>query len=347
MIWGISAYFIIGIIVCFGLALRQAVQGDEVGSDNTLFPLHEPTLLFILLPFWPVLAIAAIFQKPSGEYHLCNEDEIEANERRKELEGKTGVVKTELRPSGTIEIEGQVHPALSLGPILEVGTPIKVIKQDSLTLGVMKIESPEATKKIMSPNKTITLHARFILEAVPYEEIVQWAEHRLADGESSRLLAIVAGYTKEEIHRDLTSFREDVNRLFREFNPETPSKNEAIVIYAEHLCCGITQGYLEPKTAHLELYQLWSESNYNHKNNHIKELKPFIDLSDSMDLISMGEHPITAGLTNQNYIEILKRESETYLRNSMEQVASEKPTTFSHSSDTSPSETSSGELARG
>lgn len=58
-----------------------------------------------------------------AEDHERLEDAIRS---RKSLVGKTGIVLTELRPIGLIEVEGARHDAMSETTLIRAGTPIRI-----------------------------------------------------------------------------------------------------------------------------------------------------------------------------------------------------------------------------
>jgi membrane-bound serine protease (ClpP class) len=57
------------------------------------------------------------------------------------LEGKTGIAITTLRPSGKIELEGEVYNASALYGYIEKGETIMVSKYDGMNILVKKVQS--------------------------------------------------------------------------------------------------------------------------------------------------------------------------------------------------------------
>ena len=57
------------------------------------------------------------------------------------LLGKNGTVHSRLRPSGKVEIEGEIYDAYSRGEFLEQGEKITVISTEGTSLRVKKLES--------------------------------------------------------------------------------------------------------------------------------------------------------------------------------------------------------------
>jgi len=55
------------------------------------------------------------------------------------LKGKTGTAKTVLRPSGKVEIEGEVYDAVTAGEFIEKGDAVAVLRVEATQLYVEKI----------------------------------------------------------------------------------------------------------------------------------------------------------------------------------------------------------------
>jgi len=55
------------------------------------------------------------------------------------MQGKTGIAHTVLRPSGKVTIEGEVYDAYSTGDFLEAGAPIVVIDHMGTQLKVKRV----------------------------------------------------------------------------------------------------------------------------------------------------------------------------------------------------------------
>ena len=140
MIKWLIVYCAIGLLVAIGLAVWKALKGDEQWADHILFPLLDPIGLFLCLPFWPLFVIGALAIKCTEKYHLNNQDEIDSNDSEDELIGRVAMVANDLRPSGTVLIDGKSYSALSLGPVIESGVKVKVVKKEGFSLGVAEIE---------------------------------------------------------------------------------------------------------------------------------------------------------------------------------------------------------------
>ena len=154
----------------------------------------------------------------------------------------------------------------------------------------------------MNPVDTSYLVARFVVGDAAPEELVEWAIACMQDGLESRTLPIVAGYTKVELSNDTGDFRNDVTRLFKEFEISLPSMNAARECFARYLCEGIIGDSLCPDSARFELYELWRESNYQPELEYQPRLEPFMYLSDSLGLVETGEVPIVNGSVSYTHL---------------------------------------------
>ena len=57
-----------------------------------------------------------------------------------ELVGKRGVAVTVLRPSGTVDIEGEPYDSVSESGFIAPGTPVRVVRFENAQLYVERIE---------------------------------------------------------------------------------------------------------------------------------------------------------------------------------------------------------------
>ena len=60
--------------------------------------------------------------------------------KHKNLVGKTGIAHTILRPSGMIEIDGEIYDAMSNYGFIEKGSKIKVVSYETGQLHVERID---------------------------------------------------------------------------------------------------------------------------------------------------------------------------------------------------------------
>jgi len=63
---------------------------------------------------------------------------IGVNMKQLEMVGKTGIAHTVLRPSGKVDVDGDVWDAMSTDNFIEKGDPIEVIRQETGQLYVTK-----------------------------------------------------------------------------------------------------------------------------------------------------------------------------------------------------------------
>jgi len=62
---------------------------------------------------------------------------------RETLIGRPGVVRTPLKPAGTVQVDGELWNAVSDGPHLGIGEPIVVSSTNELTLRVRRKEETD------------------------------------------------------------------------------------------------------------------------------------------------------------------------------------------------------------
>jgi membrane-bound serine protease (ClpP class) len=58
-----------------------------------------------------------------------------------DLKGKSGIVHSRLRPSGRVEIDGEIYDAYSRGDFIDQGEKVIVISTEGTSLKVKKLES--------------------------------------------------------------------------------------------------------------------------------------------------------------------------------------------------------------
>ena len=152
MIKWFLVYCLVGVVLTAALALWKASKGDEKASDLFLFPAWDPLTLCLLIPFWPFLVIVALTSKASGKYELSNQEAIDSRTPPNQLIGRVAVVEQELRPSGTIVLDGESYPALSTGSMVSSGTSVQVVKQEGFSLSVEIVTNrPEEVEQVVPP----------------------------------------------------------------------------------------------------------------------------------------------------------------------------------------------------
>ena len=136
-------YCAVGFLVCLGIAIWQHNKGNEEASDGFLVLFCDPITIFLALPFWPVILIGALAIKGTGKYELSNKEAIDKKFSQHDLVGKIGVVKRELRPSGTVVIDDEVYDSLSIDGIIQSGARVKVLKKEGFSLNVVEVVEEE------------------------------------------------------------------------------------------------------------------------------------------------------------------------------------------------------------
>ena len=96
---------------------------------------------FIALLFWGLshLATSKRMSRISLQHTFGSADGYTVSSKNDVLVGKRGVVVTELRPIGQVEIEGELYSAISSGSFLEIGAPIEIIGQEINNLKVRRV----------------------------------------------------------------------------------------------------------------------------------------------------------------------------------------------------------------
>ena len=152
MIKWFLVYCLVGAVLTAALALWKASKGDEEASDLFLFPAWEPLIMCLLIPFWPILVIVALTNKTSGKYELSNQGVIDSKELPNDLIGRIAVVEQELRPSGTVVLDGKSYSALSTGSMVSSGASVQVVKQEGFSLSVETLPNqPEDFEQFVPP----------------------------------------------------------------------------------------------------------------------------------------------------------------------------------------------------
>jgi len=125
-----------GIIVAF----LSSVQAGVTVLATTALTL--PLLIIFLLKLWP--------NTPIGRKVLIgtlNEDDVlprdEHYQRLQSLQGKTGIAKSMMLPSGMVAIDGKSYDAISDGFAIEPGEPVQVIAIRTNKVVVRKVDPAE------------------------------------------------------------------------------------------------------------------------------------------------------------------------------------------------------------
>ena len=122
---GLIAFFICRHI----LRKRDPIMAEDL---SILFGLDWVGVLFILL--WPIYLPGCLFL--SFKFPGAADTRGSNSEPVKHWIGRQGVAASDLAPAGTVEIDGEIIAALATGGVIERGTTVTVIDEDSLTLKV-------------------------------------------------------------------------------------------------------------------------------------------------------------------------------------------------------------------
>jgi len=136
------------VMVSLSLALIKNING----FDFSFVPANEIGGAFLMVTGIMVLGVTLLlfaskniantkaFQRLALNTKLSKDKGVEISaSSEKSFEGKEGIVTSDLRPSGKIEIDGEQLDAQSDGEFLPIGTPVIVKKQQSAYLIVNKI----------------------------------------------------------------------------------------------------------------------------------------------------------------------------------------------------------------
>ena len=104
-----------------------------------------PLLAYKMLGFFPKTSMGRRFLLfgPAGHEEIATSSEL----KLRQFEGKKGVTRTQLRPSGVAEISGERVNVVSEGMIIEPGVPVQVIEVTGNRVVVQKIEESDGREK--------------------------------------------------------------------------------------------------------------------------------------------------------------------------------------------------------
>jgi membrane-bound ClpP family serine protease len=116
-------------------------------SSLFLFAISISSTLFAIYVVLMALSVAgvikfALWAIPRSKSFYAREDQegFQASRFDASLIGKTGMVLSDLKPGGYIQVEGKQHQALSESGYLAKGTEVKVIRGEGESLIVRKKE---------------------------------------------------------------------------------------------------------------------------------------------------------------------------------------------------------------
>ena len=145
---GFGFFGISGIVLLVASIVLRAVfhkENDVVLVQTFQFVLIDAIIFGIMMLFL-ILAQKKGWLKKTPLFHTgtaVDEAFSDGTKNYAFLEGKEGVSATIMRPSGKIEIDGELYDAESTGFLIEKGKPVKVV---ALEGGVIKVEAKTENK---------------------------------------------------------------------------------------------------------------------------------------------------------------------------------------------------------
>lgn len=139
---------IIFIIVGLSLSLVQSVPGNlPVNLPDSSSFLRALMIVVVSLVFSAVLSIyftgkfvkSSVFKRMSLETEIGKEHVVGTEIAAKNLTGRQGIAYTVLRPSGKVQIEGDVYDATAESGFIEKGEPVQVVKFETMQLVVRRV----------------------------------------------------------------------------------------------------------------------------------------------------------------------------------------------------------------
>ena len=120
-----------GILCCGAVVVMQFMTNSPLVASLISFVMAA-IIVFLVVMFIRSISGGRLFRSPIVLKDQIDSDATDAAKKAPELIGKTGVVLTTLRPSGTILIDGMRYPAKSQAAFLEKGASVTVIGSDGL-----------------------------------------------------------------------------------------------------------------------------------------------------------------------------------------------------------------------
>ncbi|HNQ12104.1 MAG TPA: NfeD family protein [Bacteroidia bacterium] len=119
----------------------EPVAGETITQalSTVVISLFGGTILIIA--FGKSLLRSHAFSKLVLNDTMRSDEGFVSNKSFQDLVGKSGMTHTVLRPNGKVMIDNELYPASTLGPFIEKGTHVKVIKADALMVWVQPIEA--------------------------------------------------------------------------------------------------------------------------------------------------------------------------------------------------------------
>jgi membrane protein implicated in regulation of membrane protease activity len=141
MIWWLLGFYLLtGLLAGVAMVLHCRKSGRQGPIDTLIFAsalAPDALLLIFLLPLWP-LVLPIIYFLPDHLRPSFGGEVSLPSQVRTDLLDREGIVGKDLRPSGTIIIDGTSHEATSAQGFIPAGTPVTVVDQDSLRVRVQR-----------------------------------------------------------------------------------------------------------------------------------------------------------------------------------------------------------------
>ncbi len=125
---------VVGVVLLF----RYDTTWGAIGLLVTL--ILGPMLFFWMLKLLPSTPMGKTMFGDSDEDIAARRDldNSKWREERNALIDQRGTALTDLHPIGIVQINGSRHDAIALGPIIDIGDPIRVVKVDGMQIEVRK-----------------------------------------------------------------------------------------------------------------------------------------------------------------------------------------------------------------
>jgi len=133
------------VIVAGGCFLAWMTQGWDAGLAAIAV-----SAVTLLVGLW-LLSRSRAAKRMVLSHH--NPGESADTDGLRRLVGRTGVTTSDLRPSGTAEIDGARHQVQSGGEWLAAGTPVRVTRVGTFSLFVEKIDASDDAVRVSSATK--------------------------------------------------------------------------------------------------------------------------------------------------------------------------------------------------
>ena len=134
-------------------SLWMAFQRDTTTGLSFLVisVIAVPAAVALAFKYWPYTPMGKAFL---GE--LPKQDELVADDPRRDLVGRVGIAKSKMLPSGAILIDDQLVDAISQGPAIELGQAVVVVEVRANRVIVRAAEDEEARQAAVDPRDLLS-----------------------------------------------------------------------------------------------------------------------------------------------------------------------------------------------